>query len=161
MGDLAGAEEELTRAAKAASTDEDVAVALAEVRRRRGSPKDAADGLEDFLKTSPDSMTARVIYVMALRESAQYDAAITQARDVLAKKPGDANALAELSLCYLAKGNNDTAELVAKQALDSNAKSAIALRANGLVQLAEGDDAAAFQSFQKATAEDAKDTTSR
>ncbi len=160
-GDLAGAEEALTKASKLAGGDEDVAIALAEVRRRRGSTKDAADGLEEFLKANPSSLAARALYVTSLRESSQYDAAIAQARDVLSKKPADATALAELSLCYLARGNHDTAELVAKQALDANPKSAVAHRANGLIALAEGDDALAFQSFQKASTEDPRDTTSR
>jgi tetratricopeptide (TPR) repeat protein len=160
-GDLAGAEDALGKAAKRAPADEDVAIALAEVRRRRGSTKDAADGLEDYLKANPNSVSARALYVTSLRESGQFDAAIAQARDVLSKKPADANALAELSLCYLARGNHDTAELVAKQALDANPKSAVAHRASGLIALAEGDDALAFQAFQKASAEDPRDTTSR
>jgi tetratricopeptide (TPR) repeat protein len=160
-GDLAGAEDELTRAAKMVPADEDVALALAEVRRRRGEAKDAADGLEDFVKANPNSLAARTLYVTSLRESGQYDAAISQAQNVLGKKPGDASALAELALCYLAKGNHDTAELVAKQAIDANPKSAQAHRANGLVALAEGDDALAFQAFSKASAEDPRDTTSR
>jgi tetratricopeptide (TPR) repeat protein len=160
-GDLAGAEEELARAAKMVPAEEDVAVALAEVRRRRGEAKDAADGLEDFVKANPNSVASRAIYVTALRESGQFDAAIAQAQNMLQKKPGDAVALAELALCYLAKGNHDTAELVAKQAIDANPKSAQAHRANGLVALAEGDDALAFQAFSKASAEDPRDTTSR
>ncbi len=48
-----------------------------------------------------------------------------------------------------------------KQALDVNAKSAIAHRVQGLVFLGGGDDAAAFQAFSKAAQEDPRDTTSR
>ena len=48
-----------------------------------------------------------------------------------------------------------------RQSLDVNAKSAIAHRVQGLVLLAGGDDAAAFQAFSKAAQEDPHDTTSR
>src|SRR4030095_4611959 len=84
-----------------------------------------------------------------------------QAREVLVRKPGDAPALAELALCHLGKGERDTAQLLVKQALDVNAKSAIAHRVQGLVFLGGGDDAAAFQAFSKAAQEDPRDTTSR
>ena len=80
---------------------------------------------------------------------------------MLVRKPGDSTALAELALCHLAKGERDTAQLLVKQALDTDAKSAIAHRVQGLVALAGGDDAAAFQAFSKAAQEDPKDTTSR
>ena len=80
---------------------------------------------------------------------------------MLVRKPGDASALAELALCHLAKGERDAASLLAKQALDANPHSAIAERATGLIALAGGDDALAFQAFLKATQEDPRDTTAR
>lgn len=160
-GDLAGAEQELKAAQKAAPDQEDVAVALGEVRLRRGLSRDAADGLEAFVKKTPGATRARTLFAIALRESGQADKAMNEAREVLARKPGDATALVELALSHLAKKERDTASLLVKQVLDANPKSAIALRANGLIQLAQGDDALAFQSFQKASAEDPRDTTSR
>lgn len=160
-GDLAGAEKELRAAAKLAPDAADVVVALAEVQRRRGEPRDAADTLGDFVESHPNAIDAKSLYVSALRGSGQIDKAMTQAHELLVKKPGDASALAELALCHLAKGEKDTASLLAKQALDSNPKSAVAERATGLIQLANGDDALAFQSFLKATQEDPTDTTAR
>lgn len=159
--DLASAEPALDAAAKLAPAQEEVAVALAEVRRRRDSHKLAADGLGDFLKTRSDAIDARTLYVTALRDSGQVDEAIRQGRLVLTRKPGNAVALAELGLCHLAKTEYDTGELLIKQALDVNPKSSVAHRALGLLQLAKGDDALAFQSFQKASQEDPKDTTAR
>ena len=156
-GDLAHAEEQLEAAAKIAPEREEVAVALAEVRRRRGSNKDAARTLEDFVKDHPGALDARTLLVAALRDSSQHDKAIAQAREVLVRKPGDATALAELALCHLGKGERDTAQLLVKQSLDVNAKSAVAHRVQGLVHLAGGDDAAASQAAQ----EDPHDTTSR
>jgi tetratricopeptide (TPR) repeat protein len=160
-GDLADAEDQLSAASKLAPDSSDVAAALAEVLRRRGSHKAAARGLGDFLDRHPDAIEARTVYVAALRNSGQIDKAIAQAREVLVRKPGDSQALAELALCHLAKGERETATLLAKQAIDANAKSAIAQRAMGLIHLQEGDDAAAFQSFSKAAAEDPRDTTAR
>ncbi len=160
-GDLANAEEQLRAAAKIAGDREEVVVALAEVRRRRGSNKDAASALDDFVKDHPSAIEARTLLVTALRDSGQHDKAIAQAREVLVRKPGDATALAELALCHLGKGERDTAGLLVKQALDVNAKSAIAHRVQGLVHLAGGDDALAFQAFSKAAQEDPRDTTSR
>jgi cytochrome c-type biogenesis protein CcmH/NrfG len=160
-GDLANAEAELKAAAKIAGDREEVVVALAEVRRRRGSNKDAATALDEFVKDHPSALDARTLLVTALRDSGQHDKAIAQAREVLVRKPGDATALAELALCHLGKGERDTANLLVKQALDVNAKSAIAHRVQGLVHLAGGDDALAFQAFSKAAQEDPRDTTSR
>ena len=129
--------------------------------RRRGSNKDAASILEDFVKDHPGALDARTLYVTALRDSGQYDKAIAQAREVLVRKPGDATALSELGLCHLAKGERETAMLLVKQALDINPKSAIAHRVQGLVQLQQGDDSSAFAAFSKAAQEDPRDTTSR
>ena len=161
QGDLANAEEQLRAAAKIAVEREEVAVALAEVRRRRGSNKDAASSLEDFVKDHPSALEARTLLVAALRDSGQHERAIQNAREVLVRKPGDATALSELALCHLGKGERDTAQLLVKQALDVNAKSAIAHRVQGLVFLGGGDDAQAFQAFSKAAQEDPRDTTSR
>jgi len=160
-GDLAGSEKQLGAASKIAPDAADVVIALAEVQRRRGEAKDAADTLGDYIESHPNSVEAKAQYVSALRSSGQIDKAMAQAHELLVKKPGDASALAELALCHLAKGEKDTAQLLAKQALDSNPKSAIAERATGLILLANGDDALAFQAFSKATQNDPTDTTAR
>ena len=75
QGDLANAEDSLKAAAKIAPDREEVVVALAEVRRRRGSNKDAASTLEDFVKDHPSAIEARTLLVTALRDSAQHDKA--------------------------------------------------------------------------------------
>jgi tetratricopeptide (TPR) repeat protein len=160
-GDLAGAEDELRAASKLAPDAEEVAIALGELRRRRGENKEAADALGDFLQDHPNATEARILDVTALRDSGQLDAALKQAQEVLVRKPGDASALAELALTHLAKGERDTASLLAKQALDANPKSAVAERASGMIALAGGDDAAAFAAFAKATQSDPTDTTAR
>jgi tetratricopeptide (TPR) repeat protein len=159
-GDMAGAEEQLKAAAQLAPDDGDVISALAEVRRRRGQNKEAADILGEFLKNHA-SNEGRIIYVAALRDSGQVDRAIVQAREVLVRKPGDPAALAELALCHLAKGERDTASLLVKQAIEANPKNAVAERANGLIALSAGDDALAFGAFTNATREDPRDTTAR
>jgi len=160
-GDLAGAEEQLTVVAHLARDEENAAVALAEVRRRREEHKLAADGLADFVHDHPEALAARTLYVAALRESGQVDKAIAEASEVLARKPADATALAELSLSHLEKGDKDAAALLAKQAVEANPNSAVAHRATGLLDLANGDDATAFSEFRKAAQADPRDTTSR
>jgi len=160
-GDLAGAEDALTTAMKASEGAEEVALALAEVRQRRGEHKAAADGLGDFVEGHPSALAPRTLYVACLRDSGQVEKAILQAREVLVRKPGDASALAELALCHLAKGERDEASLLAKQALDSDAHSAVAERATGMIALSRGDDATAFLAFLKATQADPRDTTAR
>jgi tetratricopeptide (TPR) repeat protein len=160
-GDLAGAEDQLRSAQKLAPEVQDVVVALAEVERRRGEHRSAADLLGDYVQAHAQAIDARTLLVAALRNSGQVDKAIEQGREVLVRKPGDASALAELALCHLAKGERETAQLLAKQALDSNKDSAIAHRAMGLIQLQNGDDALAFQSFLKASQDDPRDTTAR
>jgi tetratricopeptide (TPR) repeat protein len=161
LGDLAGAENELKAASKIGKDAPEVAVALGEVRRRRGEHKDAADGLEEFVKDHPNAVDARTLLVASLRDSGQLEKAIKEAHEVLVKRPGDGSALAELALCHLARGEKDTAQLLARQSLDANPHSAIAERATGLILLANGDDAQAFQAFTKATQEDPRDTTAR
>ncbi|MBV9946078.1 MAG: tetratricopeptide repeat protein [Myxococcales bacterium] len=160
-GDLAGAEGELASAARLAPESQEVAVALAEVRRRRGEQRQAADGLSDFVHAHPNAVDARTLYVAALRDSGQIDKAIAEAREVLLRKPGDATALAELALSHLAKGEKEAAELLGKQALEANPKSAVTHRTMGLLNLARGDDADAFAEFRKASQADPQDTTSR
>jgi tetratricopeptide (TPR) repeat protein len=160
-GDLASAEEQLALAAKLSPDTQDVAVGLAEVRRRRGELRSAADALADFIRDHPNAVGARTLYVSALRESGQIDKAIAQASEVLVRKPADATALAELSLAHLDKGEKEAAGLLAKQALEANPSSAVAHRAMGLLDLANGDDAAAFAEFRKASQADPHDTTSR
>jgi len=161
MGDLAGAEEHLAAAARLAPESQDIASALAEVRRRRGEHKLAAEGLADFVHDHPNAVEARTLYVAALREAGQVDKAIAEAREVLVRKPADATALAELALAHLSKGEKEAAALLAKQALDSNPNSAVAHRATGLLDLSNGDDAEAFAEFRKASQADPRDTTSR
>ncbi len=160
-GDLAGAEHELTIAASPAPDVQDIAVALAEVRLRRGEYLLAAKGLADFVREHPGALTARTLLVAALRESGQLDKAMSEAQEVLVRKPGDSMALAELSLLHLGKGEREAAALLAKQALDASPNSAVAHRATGLLDLANGDDAAAFSEFRKAAQADPHDTTSR
>lgn len=160
-GDLTGAEEQLIAAGKINPDAGDVALALGEVRRRRGENRAASDGLGDFVEAHPAALDVRALYVAALRDAGQLDKAISEARELLVKKPGDSSALAELALCHLAKGERDTASLLAKQALDANPHSAVADRATGLIALASGDDALAFQAFLKATQEDPRDATAR
>jgi tetratricopeptide (TPR) repeat protein len=160
-GDLAGAEDSLTQAVKGSEGAEEVAVALAEVRQRRGEHRAAADGLGDFVDAHPAALAPRTLYVACLRDSGQVDKAILEAREVLVRKPGDASALAELALCHLAKGERDEASLLAKQSLDSDPHSAVAQRATGMIALSRGDDATAFLAFVKATQADPRDTTAR
>src|ERR1700728_1962106 len=59
-GDLAGAEDELRAASKLAPDAEEVAIALGELRRRRGENKEAADALGDFLQDHPNATEARI-----------------------------------------------------------------------------------------------------
>jgi tetratricopeptide (TPR) repeat protein len=160
-GNLAEAEDQLATAARLSPDVPDLAVALAEVRRRRGEHKRAAEGLSDFVQGHANAVDVRIQYVAALRESGQVDKAIAEAREVLVRKPSDATALAELALSHLSRGEKEAAALLAKQALDANPNSAIAHRATGLLGLANGDDAEAFAEFRKAAQADPHDTTSR
>jgi len=87
---------------KLAPEMQDVVVALAEVERRRGQHKDAAELLTDFVNAHPlPSKLARCSWARCATRAVEK--AIVQAREVLVRKPGDAQALAELALCHLAK----------------------------------------------------------
>jgi tetratricopeptide (TPR) repeat protein len=158
---LALAEPELARARELAPNAEDVALALAEVRRRGGEPGGAADTLDAFVKAFPDATEARMALVVALRESGKVDQAIKEAREVLKRHPSDGDALAALALAHLERGEMDTADLISTESLKAERKTAAAERTAGLVSLKKGDDAVAFQHFARASELDRKETTAR
>ncbi len=89
LGELAKAEEHLAKAASMAPDNEQVAVALCEVRRRRGETKAAAEGLEAYTKSHPNALDARARLVVVLREAGRFDDAIGHARYILARRPLD------------------------------------------------------------------------
>lgn len=160
-GNLAAAERELDQAQKAAPNAEDVAVALAEVRRRRGDPASAIQALQAFVTAHPDAVAATTALMTALREGGKVDAAIDLAHKVLVRRSQDPYVLAELALAHLERGEIDTAELLVGEAQKVSASSAVVERTAGLVALRKGDDAVAFQHFAKATDLDPNDTTAR
>ena len=160
-GDLAVAERHLTTAQQLAPNAEDVAVALSEVRRRRGDAQGAIDALQPFVKANPGASHAPVALIGALREGDKIEQAIAQAQQVLVRHANDSRALSELALSYLDKGEMDTAELLSQEALKADAKSAIAERTAGLISLNQGDDAVAFRHFARASELDPKDNTAR
>lgn len=160
-GDLLGAERHLTTAQQLAPNAEDVALALSEVRRRRGDPARAVDALAPFVKENPGASVAPVALIGALRENGKIDEAIAWAQQVLVRRASDPRALSELALSYLARGELDTAQLLSDEALKADTKSAIAERTAGLIKLEQGDDALAFRHFARASELDPKDTTAR
>ncbi|GAC1353797.1 MAG: hypothetical protein NVSMB47_06860 [Polyangiales bacterium] len=160
-GELARAEDQLDQATPSAPDSEPVAVALCEVRRRRGETKQAAEGMESFSRTHPNALDARARLVVVLREAGRTDDAIAHARGLHARRPLDDNTRAELALAHLARGERDVAELLVAQALKQNANSAPAWRAQGRIALQKGDDAEAFRAFEKAAQLDPQDTTAR
>ena len=160
-GDLKAGERELTQAAGLAPNAEDVAVALAEVRRRQGDPAGAIDALQSFVKANPDAQVAPIALVTALREGGKVKEAIEQGQRVLVYHSSDPYALSELSLSNMEQGELDTAELLIEEALKADDKSAVAERTAGLIALRKGDDAVAFKHFQRASELDSKDTTAR
>jgi tetratricopeptide (TPR) repeat protein len=79
----------------------------------------------------------------------------------LVRRSGDPNALSELALAYVDKGELDTAELLSQESLKADQKSAVAERTAGLVALEQGNDALAFKHFARASELDPSDTTAR
>lgn len=160
-GDLNAAERELAESAKLAPNAEDVAVALAEVRRRQGDATGAIDALQPFVKQYPDAKVAPIALVAALREGGKVKEAIEQGQRVLVYHSSDPYALSELALSNVELDEIDTAELLIEEALKADDKSAVAERTAGLISLRRGDDAVAFKHFQRASELDPKDTTAR
>ena len=160
-GDLNAAERELSQAAKLAPNAEDVAVALAEVRRRQADPDGAIEALQPFVKQHPDAKVAPIALVTALREGGKVKEAIEQGQRVLVYHSSDPYALSELALSNVELDEIDTAELLIEEALKADDKSAVAERTAGLISLRKGDDAVAFKHFQRASELDPKDTTAR
>jgi tetratricopeptide (TPR) repeat protein len=160
-GNLAAAERELAFAQELAPNAEDVAVALAEVRRRQGDAAGAVLALEAFVKAHPKARVAGLALVGALRESGAVDRAIEQSHRLLLQRARDADALSELALSHLSKGELDTAELLIGEARKADPGSARAERTAGLIALQKGDDAEAFRHFSKASELDPNDITAR
>ncbi len=160
-GNLAAAERELSEAQRLSPDAEDVAIALSEVRRRRSDPASAIDALEAFVRQHPEATVAPVALMAALREGGRVDQAIELSHRVLVRRSSDPYVLAELALSHLERGEVDTAEILVREALKADAKSAVAERTAGLIALKQGDDAGAFQHFARATELDPNDTTAR
>lgn len=160
-GDLNAAERELKQAARLAPNAEDVAVALAEVRRRADDAGGAIEALRTFVTQNPDAKLAPMALITVLREGGQLRQAVEQAQRVLVYHSRDSLALSELALANMDLGEVDTAELLIGEALKADKKSAVTERAAGLVLLRKGDDAVAFTHFQRASELDPKDTTAR
>ncbi|HEY0467931.1 MAG TPA: tetratricopeptide repeat protein [Polyangiaceae bacterium] len=160
-GDLNAAERELSQSAKLAPNAEDVAVGLAEVRRRQGDANGAIDALQPFVKQYPDAKVAPIALVTALREGGKVKEAIEQGQRVLVYHSSDPYALSDLALSNVELDEIDTAELLIEEALKADDKSAVAERTAGLISLRKGDDAVAFKHFQRASELDPKDTTAR
>jgi len=160
-GDLKAAERELAQGAKLAPNAEDVAVGLAEVRRRQGDASGAIDALQPFVKQYPDAKVAPIALITALREGGKVKEAIEQGQRVLTYHSSDPYALSELALSNVELDEVDTAELLIEEALKADDKSAVAERTAGLISLRKGDDAVAFKHFQRASELDPKDTTAR
>lgn len=158
VGELDAARQELDKAHELAPNAEDVAVALAEVHRRLEHPALATEILAAFVKQYPAASHARRVLVAALREAGQAEAAALHARELLAQRPGDAQALAELALSHLEQGQVDVADLLVREALKADEPPAVVERAAGLIALERGEDAVAFAHFAKATELDPKDT---
>ncbi len=97
----------------------------------------------------------------ALRESGEVELAIKRAREVLIRRSNDPNALAELAMSHLERGEVDAAELLVKEAQKAAPDNAGVERTAGLVSLKRGDDAIAFKHFYRASELDPKDTTAR
>ena len=161
VGDFAEAEQELSKTQSLAPNAEDVVVALGEVRRRLEDPKGAVSVLEPFVKANPKAVAARIELVSALREAGDVELAIRYAREVLLRRSNDPNALAELAMSHLERGEVDAAELLVKEAEKAAPDNAIVVRTSGLVSLKRGDDAVAFKRFARASELDPKDTTAR
>ena len=160
-GNLAAAERALERAQELAPNAEDVAIALAEVRRRRRDSASAIEALSAFVKEHPDAMFASVALMSVLREGGKIDQAIELAHRALVKRSQDPFVLSELALAHLERDEIDTAEILVQEALKAEPKSAVAERTAGLVALKKGDDALAFQHFEQATELDPNDNTAR
>ncbi|HEY2407428.1 MAG TPA: tetratricopeptide repeat protein [Polyangiaceae bacterium] len=160
-GDLSASERQLSEAQKLAPNAEDVAVALAEVRRRQGDADGAIDALQGFVKDNPSAKVAPMVLVTALREGGKTKDAIEHAQRVLVVHSSDPYALSELALANMDLDELDTAELLVGEALKADDKSAVAERTAGLISLRKGDDAVAFKHFQRASELDPKDTTAR
>ena len=160
-GQLSAAERELSAALSLAPNAEDVAVALAEVRRRQGDAAGAVLALDPFVKAHPKALVAGLALIAALRESGAVDRAIAQAHGVLIQHSRNPDALSELALSHLSKGEADTAELLIGEAIKADPKSARAERTAGLIALEKGDDSEAFRHFSKASELDPNDITAR
>lgn len=156
-GALDAARLELERAHELAPNAEDVVAALGEVLRRGDEHARAASVLTSFVTAYPGASQARRVLVAVLRESAQPEAAVDHARELLKQKPGDAAALAELALAHLEQRQVEVAELLIQEALEGEQR-AVVLRAAGLIALQRGEDALAFVHFKRATELDPTDT---
>jgi Flp pilus assembly protein TadD len=128
---------------------DEAALALSELLVKDGRGAEAAEVLARAASAwpppSPSLLPQRMALGGALIERGKLDEGVAVLEGVLARAPGDPEALSTLSAAYFNRGDKERAEQLALQAMAGGAKSAGAFLVLGAMRMARGDAAGAVE----------------
>ncbi|HVZ71034.1 MAG TPA: tetratricopeptide repeat protein [Polyangia bacterium] len=163
LGNYDKAADDFERALSIQPGSRKTVLAYGESLRRAHRPQKAAKVYAKWLDSDPNDVEMRTRYGQVLREAGDLEAALDQARQVLAIGGSSGENLAQavvaynaLGLTYYKMGKLDLAETAFRKASDLDAKSAFVWNNLGLVAFDRGHDQEAFLNFQKASELDPK-----
>jgi tetratricopeptide (TPR) repeat protein len=134
-------------------------LARAEAHRRAGHKKDARSDYEAALRGSeeddPNRRDAAARLASLLRDSGDYNDAVSVLRDTVRLSGVNAKIYTELGLIYIQQKRLELAELVLAKAIEADAKDPAVYNALALLALRQGKAQEAFERFDRAASLDA------
>lgn len=128
--------------------------ALGEVYTRQGRAKQAVALYERALRESPGDLELRNRLAVALHHAGRLEEATAELRAILGRDAGNMDAYSTLAAIWIEQDKLDMAELLLARGLARHPQDPRLLTNMGLIRLRRGDDQAAFESFEKASAAD-------
>jgi tetratricopeptide (TPR) repeat protein len=134
-------------------------LARAEAQRRAGHKKDARGDYEAALRSTeeddPNRRDAAARLASLLRDSGDFDDAVSVLRDTVRLSGVNAKIYTELGLIYIQQKRLELAELVLAKAAEADAKDPAIYNALALLALKQGKAQEAFERFDRAASLDA------
>ncbi len=113
-------------------------------------PGEAAALYESYVADNPTDLSVRNNLMEALNSAEMYDAAISQASQILLIEPDNVGTYRNLSRTYFAKGDYAMSQLCAEKAKTLNEGDPGLYNNMGVTDLLQGDEISAIENFQTA-----------
>lgn len=150
LGQPAESETHYRQALQADPTYESALFALAALLQDQGRAAESAELFSTYLETSPDNLDVRNDLVNAHAAAGNYDAATSEAQQILRQDPENAAVYRNLSAMYYDQGNYGMAQLCNEKALALNDGDAGVYNNMAVTYLQQSDEPAAIEKLQTA-----------